>query len=151
MKAKIIEERAKKQQQEAEEVWVDGRRVDEKQASSSSDEDAVDELHDCKPTKKKSSWFNWKPQTDEDVALTADELAYAGDFGTDEEARVQRKLVPKRPRPTDCVKLQLKSFPAIKDCPVPREDPEGAIKFLSRRLRTELRCVVFLSSLVCRA
>ena len=48
----------------------------------------VDELHDCKPTKKKSSWFNWKPQTDEDVALTADELAYAGDFGTDEEARV---------------------------------------------------------------
>ena len=29
MKAKIIEERAKKQQQEAEEVWVDGRRVEE--------------------------------------------------------------------------------------------------------------------------
>ena len=134
MKAKIIEERAKKQQQEAEEVWVDGRRVDEKQASSSSDEDAVDELHDCKPTKKKSSWFNWKPQTDEDVALTADELAYAGDFGTDEEARVQRKLVPKRPRPTDWEELQSKAL-AIKDCPVPREDPEGAIKFLSRRLR----------------
>ena len=99
MKAKIIEERAKKQQQEAEEGWVDGRRVDEKQSSSSSDEDFTDELHDCKPSKKKS-WFNWG-KADEDVALTADELAYAGDFGTDEEARVQRKLIPKRPRPTD--------------------------------------------------
>ena len=107
MKAKIIEERAKKQQQEAEEVWVDGRRVDEKQASSSSDEDAVDELHDCKPTKKKSSWFNWKPQTDEDVALTADELAYAGDFGTDERLSV---LVALRPLPTDWEELQSKAL-----------------------------------------
>ena len=122
----------KRQTEAAEEVWVDGRRVDEKQSSSSSDEDAVDELHDCKPTKRKS-WFNWS-KPDEDVALTADELAYAGEFGTDEEARVQRKLVPKRPRPTDWEELQSKAL-AIKDCPVPREDPEGAIKFLSRRLR----------------
>ena len=66
-------------------------------------------LHHCKPTKKKS-WFNWKPQTDEDVALTADELAYAGDFGTDEEARVQRKLVPKRPGPTDWEELSRKHW-----------------------------------------
>ena len=38
----------------------------------------------CKPTKKKSSWFNWKPQTDEDVA-DGGRAGLCGDFGTDEE------------------------------------------------------------------
>ena len=150
MKAKIIEERAKKQQQEAEEVWVDGRRVDEKQASSSSDEDAVDELHDCKPTKKKSSWFNWKPQTDEDVALTADELAYAGDFGTDEEARVQRKLVPKAAAAHGLGGAPVESS-SDQRLPRPARRSGRSHQVSVATVAEESRCVVFLSSLVCRA
>ena len=80
-----------------------------------------------------------------DVALTADELAFAGDFGTDEEARVQRRLTPKRPRPSSTEEAQSAAL-AVQDCPVPREDPDGAIKFLSRKLRRD-RSV----SLSCRA
>ena len=146
MKQKIIEERSKKQQQEAEEVWVDGRRVDEKQASSSSDEDAVDELHDCQPTKRKS-WFNWS-KPDEDVALTADELAYAGDFGTDEEARVQR--ISTKAAAADGLGRTPVESTSDQGLPRPARRPGRSHQVSVATVAEESRCVVFLSSLVCR-
>ena len=91
-KAKILEKQQQQEQAEAAEVWVDGARVDTNQEAPSEEEEEEEE--EVK-TKKKGFWSWGGGAADEDVALTADELAFAGDFGTDEEARVQRRLTPK--------------------------------------------------------
>ena len=141
-KAKILEKQQQQEQAEAAEVWVDGARVDTNQEAPSEEEEEEEVVVE---TKKKGFWSWGGGAADEDVALTADELAFAGDFGTDEEARVQRRLTPKRPRPSSTEEAQSAAL-AVQDCPVPREDPDGAIKFLSRKLRRD-RSV----SLSCRA
>ena len=149
MKAKIIEERAKKQQQEAEEVWVDGRRVDEKQASSSSDEDAVDELPMTQTHEEEILLVQLETTDRRGRGFDGGRAGLCGDFGTDEEARVQKSST-KAAAADGLGRVPIESSGGER-LPRPARRPGRSHQVSVATVAEESRCVVFLSSLVCRA